>query len=493
MKLTRLTLAIAASCGAMASLPALAIPASSYSNSDEVTGSTLNIRISGATAQDNGILGSALRICTAGSVTRYAIGNNFVFFCTPNTAQISVPSGKTQLAIYKYSVGGSAFGVGPINSNSAVDGSGLTSSGNLLPFLDLGKINSNCTGTSAVVTTPAFGSLGTYTNVACSNASSALTTPATTYIGLSDVEPGFFARNISNITAQQSYALIFAVPVTQKIRNALQSQQGLTVGDDSEAQMPSLTSAQVVSAFTQPGQTWAGIGVTSGLADDTIYVARRVDSSGTQKTFEALISRAPNGQSGLKTCSAGTDPFVQPDSGDTTVGDNETVCNSAGAPLVFAGSGGGNVRTCMISHDANSRGAIGMLTTEDKAPVQANSWRFIKVDGITPNQVQTAAGRYRFYVESSLNTRTGGAFATGAALGYPAVVTRLLQDFATPAVITAINGGAQTFGNAGLMALLTRQPNGTAPDRTGATPVVPWTKLVGGSTLDNCQAPKAVF
>ena len=494
MKLSRISMAIAAACGAIASAPALAINASNYSNTDEFTGTTLNIRVSGATAQDNGILGSALQVCNAGTVTRYAISNNFVFFCTPNPAQITVPSGKSQLAIYKYSVGGSAFGVNPINSNTASDGSTLTSTGNQLPFLDLTKIAASCTGTNAVTTTPTFGTLGTYTNVACGNASSALTTAATTYIGVSDVEPAFFGKNTANITAQQSYALIFGVPVSQKIRNALQLQQGLVVGDDTEANMPSLTSAQVVSAYTQPFQTWAGIGVTTGFTDDQIYVARRVDSSGTQKTFEALIARAPNGQAGLKTCAVGTDPFSAPDSGNTTTGDPSSVCNLAsGAPLVFAGSGGGDVRACLINHDGNSRGAIGILTTEDKPPVQANSWRFVKVDNITPNQAQTAAGRYRFYVESSLNIRTGGAFATNATLGYGPVVTRLLKDFADPTIITAINGTAQTFGKAGLMALLTRQSPAPAPDYTGASSIVPWSKLVGGVASDNCQAPKAVF
>lgn len=493
MKLSRISLAMAATCGALASAPAFAITAAgNYTNTSEFTGDTLNIRISGATAQDSGVLGSALSLCTAGSVHRYAISNNFVFYCTPdigtNPGQILVPAGKTKLAIYKYSVGGSAFGVGPINSNSASDGSTLSSVGNQLPFLDLSKLATLCDGaTNATVTTPSFGtSLGTYTNVACPNASAAVTTPATTYIGLSDVEPAFFTSNSSNITATPSYALIFGVPVSLNLRNALQTQQGLTVNDETEGGMPSLTSAQVVSAFTQSGQTWNAIGVNF---PGTIYVARRVDSSGTQKTFEALVARTPNGQP-FKSCAVGTDLFAAPDSGSTTTGDADTVC-STGATTVAALSGGGNVRQCMINHNTGGRGAIGILTTEDKPGTAA--WRFVKVDGIAPTQAQTAAGRFRYYDESTLNTRTGGAFATGAALGYGPVVTRLTSDFANPAIIKVINGTDQTFGKAGLMALLTSQSPQPAPDYTGASSIVPWTKLVGGATLDNCQAPKAVF
>ena len=494
MKLSRISLAMAAVCGALASAPAFAITATgNYGNTGEFAGDTLNIRISGATAQDNGILGSALSLCTAGSVHRYAISNNFVFYCTPdigtNAGQITVPAGKTKLAIYKYSVGGSAFGVGPINSNTASDGSALGSAGNQLPFLDLSKLATLCDGnTSATITTPSFGtSLGTYTNVACPNASGAVTTLATSYIGVSDVEPAFFNSSFGNITAVSSYALIFGVPVSLNVRNALQTQQGLTVNDETEAGMPSLTSAQVVSAFTQAGQTWNAIGVNF---PGTIFVARRVDSSGTQKTFEALVARTPNGQAGLKTCAVGTDLFVAPDSGNTTTGDSDTVC-STGTTTVAALSGGGNVRQCLINHNTGSRGAIGILTTEDKPGTAA--WRFVKVDGIAPNQAQAASGRVRYYDESTLNTRTGGTFATGSALGYGPFVTRLTSDFANPAIIKVINGADQTFGKAGLMALLTSQSPQPAPDYTGTSSIIPWSKLVGGATLDNCQAPKAVF
>ncbi len=491
MKLTKIALAAAAFVGCNA---AFAITASNYTNTGEFTGDTLNIRISGASAQDNGILGSALSLCTAGSLHRYAISNNVVFYCTPdigtNAGQITVPAGKTKLAIYKYSSGGSYYGVGPVNSNTAAAGNSLTATGNQLPFLDLSLVNSVCSGANATTTTVTFNTtLGSYTNVACGTG--AITTAATTYIGLSDVEPAFFSNATGNLTANSVYALIFGVPVSLNIRNALQAQQGLTVGSDTEANMPSLSSAQITSAYTQLGQTWAGIGVTSGLADDGIYVARRVDSSGTQKTFEALIARTPNSQGGLKQCSTGTTGFLAPDSGATgsNVGDASATCGTATPPVVFSGSGGGDVRNCLIAHNGAGRGAIGILTTEDKAGTA--NWRFVKVDGVTPNQAQTAAGKYRHYVESFLNTRTSGAFATASAAGYSAFVTRLSTDLANPAIIKQINGADQTFGPAGLMALFTRQAVAPALDFAGTTSVLPWTKVNAGAEVDNCQPPYA--
>jgi hypothetical protein len=492
MKLSKISLALVALCAAA---PSFALTASNYTNTSETAGDTLNIRISGASAQDAGILGSALSLCVSGTVHRYSISNNFVYFCTPDVGsgagQITVPAGKTKLAIYKYSVGGSAFGVTPINSNNVANGAAINADANQLPFLDLTKLNSLCNGTFATTTAAAtFGTgLSTYVNVACSNSSGTVTTLATTYIGVSDVEPAFFTNKTNNITSTTSYALIFGVPVSLNIRNALQTQQGLASGSEAAADQPSLSSAQITSAFTQVGQTWGGLGVSSGLADDQIYVARRVDSSGTQKTFEALIARTQNGESANKSCATNVEPFVTADSGavGTNVGDSEAVC-TAGGTVVFGGSGGGNVRNCMTNHNTNNRGAIGMLTTEDKFGTAG--WRFVKVDGVAPTQANAANGTYRHYVESTINTRTSGTLATSAALGYTAVVNRLKADFSNPAIIKLINGANQSFGPAGLMALL---PSGGTPDYTGASSVLPWTKLIGGTSLDNCQAPKAVF
>ena len=518
MKLSCIAMAMAATCGALASVSSFAITANNYTNTGEFTGDTLNIRISGATAQDAGILGSALSLCQAGTVHRYAISNNFVFYCTPdggtNPGQIAIPARSassggpiTKLAIYKYSVGGSAFGVSPLNSTVAADGS-TGGNGAQLPFLNLNSINSNCTGTFAVTTTLTFGpgTNGSYVNVSCGNSSSALTSAAVTYVGVSDMEPAFFSNATSNLTTTSATALIFAPVVTKNVYDRLQQLQGLSLSTtpacgatlDSEGCMPSLSSSQLVTLYTQPGQAWSSLGVT-GLTADNVYIARRVDSSGTQKTFEALIAGSPNGNAAAKSCSIGTNAFALPDSAGftpplnvgLTTGDNESVCaglalpTTFSGPTVFSGSGGSNLRNCLTNHQAGGRGAIGILTTEDKPN---GSWRFVKVDGVTPNQAQTAAGRYRFYTETAINTRTAGAFNTAGAEGYSAFVSRFITDFGNATIVKQINGADQTFGAAGLMALLSRQASGTAPDFTGAATIVPWTK-VGGAGVDNCQRP----
>jgi len=502
MKLSRIALATAATCGTLAPAPAFAVTASNYSNTGEFTGSTLNIRISGATAQDNGVLGSALSLCQAGTVHKYSISNNFVYYCTPdagtNPGQIAIPTRAAsnggpinKLAIYKYSVGGSAFGVTPLNSNVVADGS-TGGNGAQLPFLDLAKINAVCTGANATTSTLTFGpgTSGSYTNVACGTG--AMTTPAVTYVGLADVEPAFFTNATNNIGFTAATSIIFGPVVTKNVYDRLQTLQGLATPAcgatlDSEGCMPTLTSAQLTTLYTQAGQAWSSLGIT-GLANDAVFVARRTDTSGTQKSFEALVARSPNGDTTAKNCQTGTDPFVQPDS-LTTTGDNESVCLSTGSlPTVFSGSGGGNLRNCLTNHQAGGRSAIGILTTEDKPNA---SWRFVKVDGVAPNQANTAAGKYRFYTENVVVTRTAGALATNSAEGYSALVTRLNSDFANKTIIKQINGADQSFGAAGLMALLSRQTS--APDNvadfTGANSINPWSKVVG-SDVNNCQNPK---
>jgi hypothetical protein len=499
MKISRIAFAAAAACGMAA--PAFAVTANNYTNTGEFQGTTLNIRIAGASAQDNGVLGSALSLCQAGTVHRYATSNNYVFYCTPdagtNTGQIQIPTRSAsnggpinKLAIYKYAVGGSAFGVIPLNSNSVSDGS-TGGNGAQLPFLDLAKLNTLCTGANATTSVATFGSTAgspTYNNVACAT-SLAVTTPAVAYIGLSDVEPQFFTPNVGNLESTAVTSLIFAPVVTKNVYDRLQVLQGTGTGD-AEANMPTLTSAQLVTLYTQPGQAWSSLGV-SGLGNDQVYIARRIDTSGTQKTFEALIARTTNGDINGKSCQLNTDIFAQPDSG-TTTGDNESVCLTTGSlPTVFAGNGGGNLRNCLTNHQAGGRSAIGILTTEDKPN---GSWRFVKVDGVAPNQANVANGKYRFYTENVLITRKSGALATNSAEGYANLVQRLISDFSKKEIIKSINGGDQSFGAAGLMALLSRQGSATdpadqVPDFTGARSINPWTKVVG-SESNNCQAPK---
>ncbi len=476
MKLSNISLAAAALFG-IAAAPAHALLASSYTNTGEFVGDTMNIRISGATAQDPGLLASTIRNCTAGSMTRYSISNTFVYFCTPDTTKVTMRGGATKLAVHKYSVGGSDAGVTPVNAATP------------LAFLDLAKVATACVpSASSSVDLDGAGPLSSFQDITCSAATTAVTTATPSYIGISDVEPSFFggASSFANLSSGALATVIFGVPVTKNVYEALQVAQGITnVGSLAEADMPSLSQAQLTSMYTQEGQVWSGLtGAT--LADDQIYVARRADSSGTQKSFEAVVANTINGNATAKSCKPGSEPFVS----GIAAGNNvvaTSVCD--GSNIVVNNSGSGQVLTCMNVHQAGGRGAIGVLSTEFKTSV-GGLIRFVKVNGLAPTHANVAGGAYTMYADAALNTRVGATLPTASALGYAAYVTRMKSDFSDPAIISIINAGGQPFGASGLMSLDVLETTVPAADYTGAQGRNPWSRLISGE-LNNCQSGRA--
>ena len=481
MKLNKLSLAVVAACGVM-STSAFALPAASYTNTGEFAGDTMNIRVSGATAQDPGFLAAAINFCAAGSMHRFSISNTFVYFCNAGPSVTPRP-GTTKVAFHKYSVGGSGSGVGFVNNATPI------------AFLDLTKVRDVCVGANAssvVADIDGTGPLSSFVDVTCVGATSNYTTNAVSYVGISDVEPAFFggASSYNNLHAESLASVIFGAPVTRNIYEALQAQQGLVVGSLTEANMPTLSQSQLTSMYTQLGTTWANLGINSGLADDTVYVARRADSSGTQKSFEAVVAKTINGNPAAKSCTVNVEPFVA----GTDVLNNaaaDALCGAVDAgDLVAQASGSGQVLRCLEGHQSRARGAIGVLSTEYKQTA-GGAVRFVKVNGVAPTHAQVAAGNYTYYTDASLNTRVGAVSPTASAAGYPAFITLLKNSFANPATVAVINAGNQTFGPSGLMALDVLASPVPAADYTGVSGRNPWSRLVGGTELNNCQSGKA--
>ena len=484
MKLSKISLAVSGLCAAFAG-PALALDASLYTNASEFVGDTLNIRTSGATAVDPGFFSAALRLCATGganTIHRYSISNNAVLFCNIDPVKLTAPAGRTKLAFYKFSQGGSGGGVQNVNSAT------------LIPFIDLAKITANCAG--AVVTASqdldGAGPLPSFIDTLCTGAfnNGLNTTNAVSYIGVSDVEPQFFGGPLSynNLKAEALASVIFGVPLTKNIFEVLQAQQGLTVGALDEANMPSLSQGQITSLYTQVPQTWSVItGAATGLANDDVYVARRVSTSGTQKTYEALIARTINSSVGGRQCQSEVDSFASgPNAADNTVAN--TLCTAAN--FVVNNSGSNQVLTCMNKHQVEGRAAIGTLSTEFKQTAAGNV-RFAKANGVAPTYAGVASGKYTYYGDISLNTRIGTNLPTAAALGYANYLVALKAGFSNPATIEIVNGSNQTFGPSGLVALDVIAPVIPVADYTGATARNPWSRLVGGSDLNNCQPGKA--
>lgn len=518
MKFSKLSLGMAAACGLMSS-SAFALPLSSYTNTSEFVGDTLVIRMSGATAQDPGVLAATLRFCTAGSMTAYLGSTNTLYFCTIDSTVLSGVSSRlasngvssetpTKLALFKYSVGGSGNGVGPVNSASN------------LPFLAIDKLKTACEavigGTNPATngasgTASAGTALSTYEVYTCGAAASNLTTNAVSYIGISDVEPAFFgaASTYNNLDTVGLATLIFAVPVTRNVYDKLQQLQGIATAGDftnsprtgcasdalrlTEACMPSLTQTQVTSIYTQKNQTWANLlGSSVSSVNDRIFVARRVDSSGTQKTFEAVVARTPNGNNQAKSCTKDIDAFVfntGSNVANDTAATNNTSNTSATNPILH-GNGTPNVTKILELRQDSNVGAVGVLTTETKIGA-ASKYLFVKINGYAPTQANVAAGKYTAYAEVALNTRgSSGASPTLLADNYSNFITKFKAQFSDKAIIKIMNGNDQPFGASGLMVSDALTSPALTPDFTGANSRNPWSRLVAGTTLNNCQAGK---
>ena len=444
MKLSKISLALTALAGVAAS-PAFALTAATYSAANSV-----NIYVSGATAQDSGLKAAVATLCTSGTVHEYTASNQSVILCTPTSGYGA--GSKTQLAVYKHSEGGSGNGVAPINNSTP------------LPFLDLAKIASNC---------PAAASTSAGTVVSCSAVAATLvTTNAVAQLGISDVEPSFFgakAGTYNNLLSVPLATVIFGVPVTTAAFTALQTAQGLTAGATDAANIPSLTTGQLQSLYTQEGQTWSAVtGATP--ADGTVYIARRANSSGTQKTFEAVIARTANGTSTGKACAKGLKDFLP---ATATAADN-TAANSlcTGSNVVVEGSGGGQVQTCLTRLNTAGKAAIGVLTTEQ---VSTAGWKHVRINGLLPNYANVKNGSYTAYGDAALNSRVSPAIDAD----HSNFKTKFFGAFAATATTHPTFGTAGTDAvRAGLMEL---------NSVTGLTTGNPYSRRDADDNVDNCR------
>jgi len=455
MKLSKISLAITALAGVAAS-PAFALTAASYNAANAA-----EIYVSGATAMDSGLESAVISLCTAGTVHKYTISNQAVWLCTPTTAY-GISGSRTQLAVAKHSPGGSGNGVAPVNNSTP------------LPFLDLTKIASSCAAASATTA-------GTL--VACTEAGTTLTTNVAPQLGISDVEPSFFgakAGTYNNLASVPLATVIFGIPVTTVAYNALQAAQGLTEGSTTVANMPSLTTGQVQSLYTQEGQTWSGVtGATP--ADDAVYIARRVPISGTQKTYEAVIARTANSTPTGKSCYAGLKDFLQaspivpatvPATFATAADNTAALALCTGNYAVVENSGSGQVQTCLTRFNTAGKAAIGTLTTEQ---VSTSAWKHVKFNGQLPNYANVKNGSYTAYGDAALNSRVSPAIDADHAN----FKEKFFGAFAATATQHPAFGDVSTdIGKAGLIEL---------NSVTGLTNGNPYSRRDADDNIDNCR------
>lgn len=539
MKLHSLSLAVGGAIAAMSASGAYAL-----SLSDLVTNSSqyVQVHISGSSAVDPILARVVSKECvdtssngTGSTIDQYSYSNEYLITCTLTTAgKAGLASGITKLALFKES------------SNGSVNGTIAVAKGQTRPYIDASSLNS--AGSCALASPASYGG-GTLNLVPLTNiyACSSNTTVDNLIpdAGISDLEPAIFDTTSDSIlsnagTEHFPVVQVFGVPVSIILRDALQAHEGLTVGSDTEANMPSLSKDAINSLYTGFITTWSGLGLTSsdwsaafaaysgetapsGGFDDNVYIARRTDqvdatgslpNSGTQSSAEVFFT----GQ----LCNAANYPFLFYNQGTDASGNaiiNKSDCGGGvnqppSLGNVFGGSGGSNVATCLTTHDSGGRGAIGLLGVADQPLTFSSSarrFRFIKVDGYAPTLYNVVNGLYHDWVESSYNTNpnTGAHAGAGGANAKTFATNQLLAEFADTAPIedadsTLTNNSNSISDLPAIGALLNANNYVTNVSSTSplTLPITPAKVLAApvntfehqsGGTPNNCNPPLDVF
>lgn len=420
-----------------------------------------DVNIAGSSATNNQLKTWATTVlCGAGSVATTIDSNNFVVDCYTKPAFVSGYNLPAHFQIAKNSSGGSGYGISTLGAAGVQQTYGGT----------------NRTG------------------------------PIVADFGLSDEEPAVLAAAgaapAGSVTSDSLNAVTFGVPVTLGLYRALQAKQ---IADgtlpaacngagapliDGEACMPSLSRSTIAGIMTGQIASWADLGLPHNVAgnDDTIYLARRVQTSGTQTAARVFFLNNPCGE-GTSDMSTGDishgavagdfsvanaagfpETITQPDACNNTSVFYSTAGSFGSAARVYEGSGGGNVETCMTNHDRNHRWAISVNSTElpgfsgDQTEAYTpgthtdlhvkvdnkDYQRHIKIDGYAPTVFNVASGHYGDFVEATINyvDFNGNTVAQNLekamkdSFNDPAVLSGVNKSFNTTNLMQGVVGGA---------------------------------------------------
>jgi len=309
-----------------------------------------------------------------------------------------------------------------------------------------------------------------------------------------NVPPGSAAVTPTQVAAMDvtsMNAVVFGVPVSTNLYRALQVAQGLTVGADDEANMPSLSSAQINGLITGGIKKWSDLqingtaltaypGVTlpgqnyfgPNPVGYHVHYCRRVPGSGTQAQMNAKFANTP--------CAAGVkEPLLQANT------------NPVFGPNVIENSGSGDVTVCLRDFATDdpatpgvdeSRWAIGVQSLEKLD----EGFRFVKVDGVAPTLQNVAENKYKDWVETTMQWRNSSDAPTGDVLN---ILKTIASNASTPATIASLNAGfVHGFGTGAYLALNT---NGHVPSypHDDANPVTTATHAPDG-VPNTCNFPQ---
>lgn len=519
-----------AAANAMASTPAEIQTAAS-------NGTLVTLYVSGATATDNAfenlfkIDDAAFRVCQPNTLDIYYFksGSGSIsqraLTCTASFTATGITSGTTKLALLKESAGGSANGIVNPATNAP------------LAFIDLVNGGSNfatscatVTGTGATLPT----GTGTFNTRDCGHVlatATASTVTRTNFIpqaGISDIDPTSFvgtggvtaAHDAALTRKRTSIAVTFNPIVSVPLFTALQRAYGTigataTENTGSIAAVPSLPSSVLRGVFNGSSILNAsevnvnGVKlntVLSGFADQSgdIYVCRRGDTSGTMTSFKLHFL----GQ-GCNKNVASNIAFVGPDTGSCVTSGCTWSATTYGADYVFAGSGSGDVRSCMDYQSSQGRLAIGVASTEAKPGTTSNRYRYVKVDGAEPTLKAVMEGRYSFFTENTFNDKFPATSTTGSqslwdklfsSVGNSVAISELNRSWRTSVALTGTDDGSADTGildvaSASNATTITNLFNDGAitPAEVRSTPVNSQTRQTTGGGANNCNLPYQAY
>lgn len=446
-------------CAAAAALPAAgawALPPATVST----LSATNIIYVSGSTATDAAIeawakLDPAVDTnapFTAGSYDLYKTATGYMLTGTAGTV-FGLPA-NTNIAIIKQTKGGSATGIHNVAEGIAPGG-----------FPDMSApatFTASCGAASPTAASKPFQAFNTYT---CSLAESATIVPNA---GISDEDPttwigtgGVTAADATALTSAHAVEVPFGIIVSVALRNQLQTQEGLTSGSETLANVPSLTSPEIramlsgqmstlgdLYVFNPTSQATAKVDSTGSL----LHVCRRGDTSGSQ--FAANIRFMGKGcmkGSGVGAVSNPDDTTTQP-SGETWTGGVDADGNNQLDDLVFAGSGTGDVLKCVSAPVDNSTNGgtnsdtvayrIGFVSM-DQVPSTTGGWRYVKIDGIAPTIWNIQLDAYEWVTEDAFNQTSTSIALNGGAGNHAKIFNTIQANLSNVNALAGLNAATQ--------------------------------------------------
>jgi hypothetical protein len=482
--------------------------------------------ISGSTALDNQVKdalllpSSAGGPCTAGTITVYTdapaltpAGPNLTkshqatIVCNL-AAKIGTLAAGTTVAFTKESNGGSN------------EGTFYPAAQQTLAFFDATQTPTGCVSVGAV----AAGFYWTHQQAITTefDQCTGVVIQAIPEVGVADENPALFnvgpqalsTALIAKLNTTPLFQNEFAVGVSLDLYRALQTQQGLAVGDDTLSAMPTLTRAQVASLYGGFITDWSQIVSPGGAAlpAGKVYTCRRGDNSGTNVSADVYFLH--------NRCTATGTPMVQATTSVANCGSLSTGqtpenngCHWAAVNIndtTFPGAAGGDVASCLDAHSRNGTFAYGPLGNTSKfddpngatgaaGEAGTNHWRYIALDGNKPTVLGMANGNYDYHYDNVENlwiNLSGNPLAVGNFLGSLFQSPVALSDIlvAQPNAQSLTHVVDTNYVTGGLQDGFVGTPNAvpTTIAAVQANPTSAFTYDAGTLGTNNCQVPFVV-